>query len=98
MAKPLKILIMKIYNENDKEEKHVFKTMISTTNIVRRWSNMKLVKEVVYEDGEIEDLESTNATEWILKPRGIGKKKKQIQVIVEVLVLVYLGKLITNAV
>ena len=36
MAKLLKILIMKIYNEDKKEEKHVFNTMISITNIVRK--------------------------------------------------------------
>ena len=79
---------MKIHNDNKKEEKYVFNTMISITNIARKWSDMKLIEGVVYEDSEIEDLESTEATEQILKPRGIGKKKKQTQVIVEVIALV----------
>ena len=38
---------------------------------------MKLIEGVVYEDVEIEDLESAKMTEWILKLRGIGKKKNK---------------------
>ena len=74
----LKILITKTYNENDKEEKYVFNTIISVTNVIRKWSDIKLIEEVVCEDGEIEDLESTNMTKWILKLRRIEKKKTNI--------------------
>ena len=58
---------------------------------------MKLIEGVVYKDSKVKDLESTDINNWILKPRKIGKKKKQAQVIIEVLALVYLGKLIINA-
>jgi len=52
--------------------------MISITNIARKWSDMKLIEGVVCEDGEIEDFESTDMSDWIVKLRGIGKKKKQM--------------------
>ena len=71
--------------------------MISIMNIIRKWKNFKLIEGVVVKDGEVEDLESTDMNDWILKLRPIRKKKKQKQVIIEVVSNIYLRKLITNS-
>ena len=57
---------------------------------------MKLILGVIVEDMEVEEIESTDVNDWILKPREIGKMKKQIQVIVKVIAVVHIRKLVTN--